>query len=189
MTLGRVLILVMAATTAEVSTQAQHREAKLAGPAVGVTTPAPEMVKRNWVVGTWSVTERHEKTDLSPGGTGTGTSVITLGPGGHSQLITYNSNGPAGKYSGHGIIGWDPEAKVYRAAWADSMTRGVVTTDCREESKDWVCVGETVTQGKKITTRSRSIAPSPAGWTEVTEVSTDGQPFTKVRAFEFKRAK
>ena len=94
-----------------------------------------------------------------------------------------------GNFSGHGMIGWDPEAKVYRSAWADSMTRALVTTDCREEGKDWVCVGESTMQGKRITTRSRSIAPNPAGWKEVTEISTDGGPFMRVRTFEFTKAK
>jgi hypothetical protein len=44
-------------------------------------------------------------------------------------------------------------------------------------------------QEKKMAMRSRSIAPNPAGWTEVMEVSTDGGPFTKTRTFELNRAK
>jgi hypothetical protein len=169
--------------------QAQEREKKPSpGPAMEIARPAPEMEKRKWVVGTWNVTETHEKSDWSPSGIGKGISVITLGPGGHSQIITYSSTGPAGKFSGHGIIAWDPEAKIYRSTWADSMTRGIVTMDCREEGKDWVCSGESIMQGKKLAMRARSIAPNPAGWTEVTEMSTDGGPFTKMRTFEFKRA-
>jgi hypothetical protein len=66
-----------------------------------------------WVVGKWNVTETHEKSDWSPGGIGKGTSVVTLGPGGYSQLITYNSTGPTGRFSGHGIIAWDPESMPF----------------------------------------------------------------------------
>jgi hypothetical protein len=189
MTLGRVLTLVRGGAVLGASMQAQEREKKppAGGPAMEMAKPAPEMEKRKWVVGKWNVTETHEKSDWSPGGIGKGTSVIALGPGGHSQIITYNSTGPTGKFSGHGIIAWDPEAKIYRSAWADSMTPGIMTMECREEGKDWVCSGESMMQGKKIGMRSRSIAPSPAGWTEVTEMSTDGGPFTKIRTFEFKR--
>jgi hypothetical protein len=190
MGLGRVLILVLGGAVLGASLQAQDRDKKppSGGPSE-IAKPAPEMEKRKWVVRTWNVTERHEKSDWSPGGIGKGTSMIALGPGGHSQIITYNSTGPSGKYSGHGIIAWDLEAKIYRSAWTDSMTPGMMTADCREEGTDWVCTGESMMQGKKIVTRSRSIAPKPAGWTEVTEISTDGGPFTKIKTFEFNRAR
>jgi hypothetical protein len=183
--------LVLAGAVLATSMQAHQRQSeRTADRAVTQPAkPAPEMEKRHWVVGKWSVTERHEKSDSSPGGTGKGTSVIALGPGGYSQTITYHSLGPNGNFSGHGIIAWDPEAKIYRSAWTDSMTPGIVLANCRDEGKDWVCSGESMMRGKKTVTRSRSIAPNPAGWVEVTEVSIDGGPFMKVRTFEFTRAK
>jgi hypothetical protein len=191
MRLGQVLALVLGGAVLGASIYAQQAEKKpsAGGPAMDMAKPAPEMEKRKWVVGKWSVTETHEKSEWSPGGIGRGTSVIALGPGGHSQTITYNSTGPTGTFSGHGIIAWDPEASAYRSAWADSMTRGIVTMYCREDGKDWVCLGESMMQGKKTTVRSRSLAPNPAGWTELMEISTDGGPFTKMRTFEFNRAK
>jgi Protein of unknown function (DUF1579) len=186
-----VSILVLTGAMVGSLMQAQQPERKLPAsrPATDMAKPAAEMQKREWVVGKWNVTETHERSDWSPGGTGKGTSVITLGPGGHSQLITYHSTGPAGKFSGHGVIAWDPEARIYRSAWADSLTRGIVTMDCREDGKDWVCSGDSMMQGKRIAMRSRSIGPSPAGWTEVTEMSIEGGPFTKIRTFAFSRAK
>jgi hypothetical protein len=191
MQVGRVLTLVLGAAVLGASMQAQEPERKprAGGPTMEVAKPAPEMEKRKWVVGNWNVIETHEKSDASPGGIGKGTSVIELGPGGHSQIITYNSVGPTGKFAGHGMIAWDPEAKIFRSAWADSMTPGILTSDCREEGKDWVCSGGSSMGGKKIVLRSRSVAPNPAGWTEVTEMSTDGGPFTRMRTFEFTRAK
>jgi hypothetical protein len=173
------------------SMHAQERERKPAarGSAIEMAKPAPEMEKWKWVVGKWNVTETHEKSDWSPGGIGKGTSVIALGPGGHSQIITYNSTGPTGRGSAHGIIAWDPAAKIYRSVWADSMTPGILTMDCREEGKDRVCSGESMMQGKKLVMRSRSIAPNPGGWTEVIEMSTNGGPFTKMRTFEFNKAR
>jgi hypothetical protein len=77
-----VLILVLAGATVQAPMHAQQREPK--PPAVARPTemavPAPEMVKRQWVVGTWNVTETHEKSDWSPGGIGKGTSVIRPDP-------------------------------------------------------------------------------------------------------------
>jgi hypothetical protein len=191
MRVGRVVPLVLGGAVLGASMHAQERERKppAGGPAIEMAKPAPEMEKRKWVVGKWNVTETHEKSDWSPGGIGKGTSVIALGPGGFSQIITYNSTGPTGKYSGRGIIAWDPEAKIYRSTWADSMTPGIVTMDCREEGKDWVCSGESMMQGRKVAMRSRSIAPNPAGWAEVMEMSMEGGPFTKMRTFAFTRVK
>ena len=150
--LGRVLILTLGGAVLVASMQAQQPEKKppTGGSVIDVAKPAPEMEKRKWVVGKWNVVETHEKSDWSPGGIGKGISIVALGPGGHSQTITYDSIGPTGKFSGHGIIAWDSEAKIYRSAWADSMTRGIVTMDCREEVRDWVCSGGTTMQGKKI---------------------------------------
>lgn len=191
MRLGRILSLVLSGAVLGACMQAQEREkTPPAGvPALEMARPAPEMEKRKWVVGTWNVTETHERSDWSPGGIGEGMSVIALGPGGHSQIITYHSTGLTGKFSGHGMIAWDPESKVYRSAWTDSMTPGIVMMDCREEGRDWVCFGESMMQGKRMAMRSRSIAPNPAGWTEVMETSTDGGPFTRVRTFEFRPVK
>jgi hypothetical protein len=188
---GRVSTLFLGVAVLAASVHAQEREDTRSpgGSAMQMAKPAPEMEKRKWVIGKWSVTETHEKSDSGPAGIGKGTSVVALGPGGYSQIITYNSKGPTGKFSGQGIIAWDPEARIYRSAWTDSKTPGIITMDCREEGKDWVCSGEGTRLGKKIAMRSRSIAPNPAGWSEVTEISTDGGPFIKMRTFEFKRAK
>lgn len=191
MRLGRLLALVLGGVVLGASMQAQEPEKKspMGGPAMEMPKPGPEMEKWKWIVGKWNVTETHEKSEWSPGGKGKGTSVIALGPGGLSQTVTYNSTSPMGKFSGHGMIAWDPEAKVYRSAWTDSMTPGIMNMDCGEEGKDWVCSGESTMQGKKMAMRSRAIAPSPAGWTEVMEMSTDGGPYAKMITFEYKRAK
>ena len=28
-----------------------------------------------------------------------------------------------GSFSGHGVLSWDPDEKVYKTSWVDSMTR------------------------------------------------------------------
>lgn len=150
--------------------------------------PAPEMEKIKWMVGRWAVTETHEKSPWGPGGPGKGTMVVSLGPGGFSQVAEYNSIGPSGKFSGRGISAWDPDAKVHRGAWTDSMTPGMMMMECREEGKDFVCSGENTMQGKKMAMRSRATNPSPSGWSEVMEVSMDGGPWQKMISFQYKRA-
>ena len=150
--------------------------------------PGPEMEKMKWMVGKWNVTETHEKSPWGPGGPGKGTAVVTLGPGGFSQVMEYNSTGPAGKFTGHGVTAWDPNTKSYRGAWADSMTPGIMTMECKEEGKDVVCSGENMMDGKKMAMRSRAVNPNPAGWSEVMEISMDGGPYQKMISFEYKPA-
>jgi hypothetical protein len=191
MTLARVATVLLAGAVLGASMHAQVREKTppQRRAVIDSVKPAAEMENRTWMVGEWAVTETHEKSDSSAGGIGHGTSVIALGPGGFSQIFTYNSTGPAGKYSGHGIIAWDPRARIFRSVWTDNMTPGIVTTDCRADDKDLVCSGESVMEGRNVAVRSRSIAPNPSGWTEVIEMSMDGGPFRKVRTFAFRKAK
>jgi hypothetical protein len=148
--------------------------------------PAPEMQKLKWMVGSWSVNETHEKSEWSPGGKGKGTSVFTLGPGGHSLHYDYKSSGPMGPFAGKGLTAWDSAARVYRAAWTDNVTPGILISECREEGKDLVCVSQTEMNGQKVTFRSRSVDPKPSGWTEVMETSADGTTFQKMLTLEYR---
>lgn len=151
--------------------------------------PGPEMEKYKWMIGKWSVSETHEKSEFGPGGPGKGTAVFSLGPGGFSHIMDYNATGPMGKFSGRGVTAWDPETKSYRGAWVDSMSPGIWTMACREEGKDFVCSVEGAMDGKKMAMRSRAMNLSPAGWTEVMEMSVDGSPYQKAMTVEYKPAR
>lgn len=157
--------------------------------AASAPRPAPEMEKWKWMVGTWTVTEAHEKTAFSPGGTGMGKSVITLGPGGFSLYYDYRSTGPLGQYAGRGLSAWDADAKIHRSVWTDNMTPSLVVSECREEGKDLVCTGDAVMNGQKITMRSRSIDPKPSGWTDVLETSADGANFQKMMTLKYSKTR
>jgi uncharacterized protein DUF1579 len=188
MKLVRSLFLAGAAAALLVS-PARAVEMTAEGPGMEMPKPGPEMEKYKWMVGKWAVNETHEKSAFGPGGPGKGTAVITLGPGGFSHVMDYNSTGPTGKFSGKGITAWDPAAKAYRGAWTDNMTPGIMVMECREEGMDWVCSGESMMGDKKMAMRSRAMNPAPAGWSEVMEVSMDGGPYQKMMTMEYKPAK
>ena len=147
--------------------------------------PAAEMTKLDWMVGDWSVKETHEATPWSPGGTGQGTMEIDRGPGGFSQVMEYESSGPMGTVQGRALMAWDAQAGVYRIAWTDNMTPGIVMSECRDEGKDLVCTGEGSMGGKTYSMRSRAANPNPQGWTEVFETSMDGGPYQKTMTLEY----
>ena len=158
------------------------------GAGMEMPEPAPEMKKMDWMIGRWSVDETHEKSQWGPGGTGEGAMEVERGPGGFSHVFTYESTGPMGSFSGHGMTAWDPQAKVYRTSWTDNMTPGLMISECREEGNDIVCTSESSMAGPPMTMRTRAINPNPEGWTEVFEVSTDGGPYQKMMTLEYEPA-
>ena len=112
--------------------------------------PAPEMESFKWMVGKWRVIETHEPGPMGPGGAGAGTMTVTLGPGGFSHIMHYESNGPMGKFTGHGISAWDADKKKFVGSWTDSMTPGLMMSECSVEGKDMTCKSDGTMQGQKM---------------------------------------
>jgi hypothetical protein len=152
--------------------------------------PGKEMTDHKWMVGKWSVSETHEKSPWNPaGGTGKGVMTVTEGPGGFSHIVSYESKGPMGAYSGRGVMAWNDATKVYQSTWADNATPGLMLSTCTADGKDLVCKGDAEFQGQKFQTRTRAVDPKPSGWTEIFENSTDGTNWMKVMTLEYKPAK
>ena len=76
-------------------------------------------------VGRWRTEESFEKNEMMPnGGSGHGTAMDTLGAGDLYIVSDYHSvQTPSGKFSGHGVMWYDPKANGYRAVWCDSMSQ------------------------------------------------------------------
>ncbi len=76
-------------------------------------------------VGRWRTEETFEKNEMMPnGGSGHGTSTDRLGGGDLYIIINYESlQKPTGKFSGHGVMWFDPDANGYRGIWCDSMAQ------------------------------------------------------------------
>lgn len=97
-----------------------------AGEQAGAMTmpkPSPELERlAKMMLGTWTVNESHEASEMGPAGASKGTSVIKRGPGGFSVVQTFTSSMAGQKFDGHGITWWDPKDQAYRGVWCDSMT-------------------------------------------------------------------
>lgn len=87
---------------------------------------SPEMDKlAKTMVGTWTTAETVPPSQMMPnGGTGSGEAIIHRGPGGNSLLQNYRSQSAMGKFAGHGITWYDPQAKAFKNIWCDTMTPG-----------------------------------------------------------------
>lgn len=77
--------------------------------------PGPEMQRIDWLVGTWTYTEKYEPSIFGPAGEGKGTMTVKLGPGGLSHIIDFKTVGSHGTAIGHEIWTWSPREKKYVA--------------------------------------------------------------------------
>src|SRR5712692_3761717 len=132
------LTTILAAGLVSFAAFAQEKPAtkkKAAEPAgMPMPKPAAEMKELRDFIGVWTSDEKFEPSPMMPpGGTGTGTNTTRLGPGGFSVLMDQRSKSAMGPFSGHGVFTWDPNDKVYRFVWTDSMTPGVVIETGRKD--------------------------------------------------------
>ncbi len=187
---GMLLLLVFGLVAAwSVAQEKEATKGRPAGQQMPMPQPGPEMKEIAWMAGNWNVREEFEPSEMGPGGKGRGVSTVTRGPGGFSLMTQYRSSGPMGNFTGHGIIAWDPEKKVYKSYWADSMTPSVWEMDCRWEGKDMACSGEGASMGKKTVMHMKLMDVSRNSYTETGEASTDGGPFKKFMTLKYRRAR
>ena len=135
-----------------------------AGPAM--PKPAAEMKELRALIGTWTTDEKYDPSPMMPsGGTGSGTITVRLGPGGFSVQMEVRSKSAMGAFSGHGVMSWDPNAKVYKFAWVDSMTPGLVLETGHKEGEKLVFTGETFMEGKKMAIKDVMSDFTPTSYT------------------------
>jgi len=127
--------------------------------------PAAEMADLRALIGTWTSEETMEESPFGPAGTGTGTNTVRLGPGGFSVLMEHRAKNAMGSFVGHGVLSWDPEEKVYKTSWVDSMTPGIMTSVGKKEGANVVYTGHMTMNGKKITTKDVISDRTPTSYT------------------------
>jgi hypothetical protein len=136
-------------------------------------------------VGTWSTQETFEKSPMMPeGGSATGTNVTRLGPGGFSIIMDHNSKSAMGNFRGHAVETWDPNEKVYKMVWVDSMTPGAVMSTGKKEGDALVYRGETMMMGKKVSFRDVISDKTPTSFT-LTSYMNDGSGEKKSMTIKF----
>lgn len=180
------LTVILAAGFLCADAYAQDAKKKSGGEAaMAMPKPAPEMKFLADFVGTWSTQETFEKSPMMPnGGTGTGTSVTTLGPGGFSILINHNSKSAMGAYRGHGVESWDPDEKVYKMVWVDSMMPGAHVSTGRKEGENLVLTGQIMMMGKKVSMKDVISDKTPTSFT-LTSYMNDGSGEKKMATMKF----
>lgn len=159
-------------------------------PAMAMPKPTPEMERLNYMIGAWNIVAKYEPSEESPGGTGRGREVIRRGPGGLSLISDFRATGPMGKFSGHGIILWDPAEQVYKVFWVDSLMPGVLLTSRgRWEGNDLVFVSdEYVAMGRKLKMKQVMTDITPTSGTNLSYISADGGPMKLAMTLKYAKA-
>jgi Protein of unknown function (DUF1579) len=147
--------------------------------------PAAEMKELRDFIGVWTTDEKFEPSPMMPaGGTATGTNTARLGPGGFSVLMDQRSKSSMGPFVGHGVFTWDPNDKVYRFVWTDSMSPGMVIETGRKEGDTLVFTGEMMMMGKKMAVKDVMSDRTPTSYT-LTSYMNDGSGEKKAMTIKF----
>lgn len=161
--------------------QEGHKHGQQASASAGMEAPkpSPEIEKlTKWLVGTWQTEEKFAPAPefgMPNGGSGKGTSVVKLGPGGFSVIDDYKSRNVMGRFAGHGVTYWDPSEQAYKSFWIDSMSGKGETQTGKWEGNDLVFVGESDMQGKKIKTLGKFTNITPRSYTFTLANSISGE--------------
>jgi hypothetical protein len=154
-------------------------------PSMSTPRPAPEMKELRDIIGTWTSDETYEPSPWMPsGGTGAGTNIARLGPGGFTVLMEQRSKSATGSFRGHGVLTWDPNEKVYKFVWADSMTPGVIVETGRKDGDSIVYTGQTMMMGKKVSVKDVIADRTPTSYT-LTSFMNDGSGEKKTMTIKF----
>ena len=85
-----------------------------------------EMQRLQPMVGDWDCEETyHAGGFVEATARATGRDLIRIGPGGHSLVAEYASDGDIGEYRAHDIITWSADESAYRMLFVDSFAPGV----------------------------------------------------------------
>jgi hypothetical protein len=116
--------------------------------------PGPEHKRLAFYVGKWSTEGEVKSGPMGPGGTMKSTDTCEWFEGRFSVVCRYEGTGPTGPSKGIGILGYNPEEKVYTYYGVDnssmnmaSVPKGTVTGDT------WTYTDEGTMGGKKFKTR------------------------------------
>lgn len=125
-------------------------------------TIAPEMERLGFYVGEWDYTETYPKSAYYPnGGVNTGVYSSKLGPGGHSLLNSFHSQGPVGEFEGLLIITWDTKAKVFQGFVLGNEFPGAIVETGQFEGDALVLRFEFQTAGGTIKLRNVTRLTAP----------------------------
>jgi hypothetical protein len=136
--------------------------------------PGPEVEKLSYFIGAWTSTGHIRPSPLGDGGDTKGRQSCGWMPGKFFVGCMIQSESPMGRVQTEGIMGWDPDKKVYSWTSFDSMGRRELATGTFENGV-WTWSGETKLGDKMMKTRYVISDTTPEGYAVRWETSSDGK--------------
>jgi hypothetical protein len=155
--------------------QAQEKAAtngtqKEPGPKAG-----PEMDQLKFLRGYWRYVTTYEKSSFYPnGGKGSGTYIITEGPGGFSQIAEFSGTSPDGPEIGHEVTTWDPKERAYKSFIFGNSFPGCIVRTGRWDGNSLIFDADFDLGETKVHLQSTTSANSDGSVTIIEKFSTNG---------------
>jgi uncharacterized protein DUF1579 len=193
----RKLLLFLCALALSALTMAQTTEppssARKGGP--GMLTRQAQAMREaaQQFVGRWHTEEIFEKNEMMPaGGSGRGTATDRLGQGDLYIISNYESiQKPTGKFSGHGVMWYDPNANGYRAIWCDSMAQNgcddMGAGKWNDQHTELVFEGDSEMMGQTFHFRNTYTDLTPNSFTFVMEAGPSASQLQKFGTIKYTR--
>jgi|SRR5579859_74042 len=189
-----VMLTLSGGVLAQTKKKPNTKPAKGAGRVVTATRQAAAMKDAaEMFVGRWRTEEKFEKNEMMPnGGSGHGAATNVLGAGDLYIVSDYHSvQTPSGKFSGHGVMWYDPNANGYRAVWCDSMSQfgcddmGLGKWD--EQHANLVFEGDSEMMGQKYHFRNTYTDLDQRSFTFVMEAGPSADQMQKIGTIKYTR--
>jgi len=192
------LLLCVSALCITLVAQAKKRSSQPPAPGMkeaGTLTRQAQAMHQaaEYFVGRWSTEESFEKNEMMPeGGSGHGTSTDRLGGGDLYIISNYESlQKPTGKFSGHGVMWFDPNANGYRAVWCDSMAQSgcedMGIGKWNDDQTQLVFEGDSEMMGHKFHFRNTYTDLTPRSFTFVMEAGPSPDQMQKFGTIKYTR--
>jgi hypothetical protein len=118
------------------------------------TKPGPEHKRLGFFVGKWTAQGEMKPGPMGPGGKITSTDTCEWFEGQYSVICRYEGTGPTGPSKGIGIIGYNPEQKVYTYYGVDNTSMNMASVPKGTVKGDtWTYTDEGTMGGQKFKTR------------------------------------
>ncbi len=130
----------------------------------GPPKPGPEHKRLAYFEGKWTAEGEQKANPFGPAGKFSSTDSCEWILDGFFLKCTSDGKDPVGSMKSVGLMGYDPENKVYTYYGADSRGMGVPGT-CTLEGKTWTCTSTMKMKGKTIQSRGVMQEVSPTEYT------------------------
>lgn len=136
--------------------------------------PGPEVEKLGYFVGAWSTEGEMKESGLGPAGKVSGRDMCRWMPGKFFVTCRLEHKGPMGQVMALGVMGYDPEKKVYTSASYNNLGMTETATGTFE-NETWVWSSDRILGGKPVRSRIVMSDTTPSGYKFRWETSENGK--------------